>query len=205
MHVYAFGSVCRGEIDRDSDVDLLVLLDGDDARFSPNRFSIYSYGRVRALWSEGSPFGWHLHLEARLLFAGDGVDFLERLGRPADYVRSPADCAKFLALYYGAVEALPKSRSVVFELSTMFLAIRNIATCYALGRDMPIFSRDAARRLGVDSLVVESRVYTTLESARMISSRGLGVPPSKTELDAVKAAIPAMTEWMERIHSKVVS
>lgn len=35
MHIYAFGSICRGEIDKNSDIDLLAIVDGFDARLWP--------------------------------------------------------------------------------------------------------------------------------------------------------------------------
>jgi hypothetical protein len=53
MHIYAFGSVCRGDISPGSDVDLLAVVEGHDARFSPDDYSIYSYERVREIWEEG--------------------------------------------------------------------------------------------------------------------------------------------------------
>ena len=77
MHVYAFGSLCRGEIRPDSDIDLLAIVDGYDSRFDQNVFSIYSYTRLAELWNEGNPFGWHLFLESRLIFSADGSDFLQ--------------------------------------------------------------------------------------------------------------------------------
>ena len=46
VHIYAFGSVCRGDLSIGSDVDLLALVSGLDARFDPDMFSIYSYKRI---------------------------------------------------------------------------------------------------------------------------------------------------------------
>ena len=62
MYIYAFGSLCRGQVDLESDVDLLAIVDGHDDRFDPSKFSIYSYNRVREIWQEGNPFAWHLSL-----------------------------------------------------------------------------------------------------------------------------------------------
>jgi len=77
MHIYAFGSVCRGEVSRDSDIDLLCIDEGTQAdRFDPELYSVYSYERIRELWSEGNPFAWHLWLESRLLFSSDAEDHL---------------------------------------------------------------------------------------------------------------------------------
>lgn len=35
MHIYAFGSICRGEVDASSDIDMLAIVNGHDARFRP--------------------------------------------------------------------------------------------------------------------------------------------------------------------------
>ena len=56
MHIYAFGSVCRGDVLPSSDIDLLAITEGHDSRFDPNNYSIYSYNRIKELWQEGNPF-----------------------------------------------------------------------------------------------------------------------------------------------------
>ena len=86
-HIYAFGSVCRGEISQDSDVDMLAIVDEYDDRFNTEVFSVYSPERIQTLWSEGNPFAWHLSLEARLLFSTEATDFLSSLGNPNRYQR----------------------------------------------------------------------------------------------------------------------
>ena len=42
MYIYAFGSICRGEIDFYSDVDLIAISDDlvQLKKFDPNKFSI---------------------------------------------------------------------------------------------------------------------------------------------------------------------
>ena len=69
MHIYAFGSLCRGEIDIDSDVDLLAIVGGPDRRFNSDTYSVYSYKRIAELWAEGNPFAWHLTYESRMVYA----------------------------------------------------------------------------------------------------------------------------------------
>src|SRR5262249_8872008 len=99
MHIYAFGSVCRGDVSLGSDVDLLAIVTGYDDRFDPDIYSIYSYQRIREIWKEGNPFGWHLTLEGKLLFASDGSDFLQGLGAPERYQHCLRDCVKFHTLF----------------------------------------------------------------------------------------------------------
>src|SRR5262245_60779312 len=98
-HIYAFGSVCRGDVSPGLDVDLLAVVQRYDPRFSPDTYSIYSYERIGELWAEGNPFAWHLSLESKLLYSPDRSDFLRSLGRPRSYRRCYQDCSKFFVLF----------------------------------------------------------------------------------------------------------
>src|SRR6266446_7445390 len=189
MHIYAFGSICRGQIRPGSDIDLLALVDGYEARFDPDIFSIYSYRRVAELWSEGNPFAWHLFLETKLIFTSDGSDFLNSLNSPARYTACVRDCEKFFGVFCEAYDSITSgSASRVFELSTLFLSIRNIATCFSLGvTDNPDFSRDSARHLGENSVPLASQLYTILERARILSTRGKG--PQITDKEVAEAVV----------------
>lgn len=205
MHIYAFGSLCRGDVQPDSDIDLLAIVDGRDARLSQDKFSIYSYQRLRELWVEGNAFAWHLSLESRLLFAKDNVDFLRMLGRPATYSRGAIDCARFRAVYESAFSAIEAgSPSLVFELSTAFVAVRNIATCFSLSVcSVPTFGRDSARRLGLDSLQMSEDVYDLLMRCRVLSTRGVGSSPGDIDRSKLLAELRACRTWMDGLIEKV--
>ena len=201
MHVYAFGSVCRGEIDRGSDLDLLAVVRAFDSRFDPAVYSIYSYERLSELWEEGNAFAWHLALESRLLFAEDDVDFLGALGMPKPYLQCVDDCQKFRALFHDALAGLGVSpATAVFELSTIFLAVRNLATCFSLGRsNHPVFGRHAALQLGSRSLRLDQRAYDTLVSARMLSTRATGSRPSPEDIANVRGQLEHVNRWMNEL------
>jgi hypothetical protein len=204
MHIYAFGSVCRGEVERGSDVDLLAAVEGPDGRFDPSVYSVYTYSRLRRLWAEGNPFAWHLSIESRLLFADDGVDFLRGLGAPAPYTRRSADCEKFYQLFVTAASVLGNRRdTVVFELSTVFLAMRNLASCFSLqpGR-APAFSRRAFSSIGADSLELDDRSCNILEGARILSARGLGSRPSEDDIAHVMSHMSQIGDWMRALVAK---
>src|SRR5262245_23748624 len=100
-HLYAFGSLCRGELDEFSDVDLLACVETNEQaqQMDSGRFSVYTRARLVDLWREGNPFAWHLHLESKLLYASDGRDFLQQLGAPHAYTNADEDCAKFMRLF----------------------------------------------------------------------------------------------------------
>lgn len=201
MHIYAFGSVCRGDVSLNSDIDLLAITDGHDSRFDPNHYSIYSYKRINELWQEGNPFAWHLALESKLLFSSDQNDYLKSLGDPACYGNCVGDCEKFYALFCDArtsIAANPDSR--VFDLSTIFLSVRNIASCFSLGvTEHPSFSRDSATRLEAFSIKISTGAYQVLESARMLCTRGHGSNISTAEVNIAISELDEIDRWMDNL------
>jgi predicted nucleotidyltransferase len=205
MHIYAFGSLCRGEVGFGSDVDMLAAVEGHDPRFDPDVFSIYSYKRIHEIWKEGNPFAWHLASEARLIFASDKKNFLRELGLPAEYRKCVEDCRKFASLYAQAIEALKQDdSSKVFELSNIFLAVRNFATCFSLGTsNTPNFSRHSAKNLGERSLNVSEQCYGLLERSRILSTRAVGPVVASGEVDACFDEICEISSWMDKLLDEI--
>ena len=206
MHLYAFGSVVRGEISQDSDIDLLAIVEGYDPRFDPDVFSIYSYARLEELWAEGNPFAWHLALESKLLYAADSSDFLKMLGTPRKYSAGLQDCGKFYDLFKTAsAELLSASSSPVFNLSTVFLSLRNFASCFLLEfGSHPDFSRHAALRLGAEDIPICHKAYTILERARILSTRGRGPNLTAPEITAAVAELEKIDGWMQTLLRKAI-
>ena len=198
MHIYAFGSICRGDVSFGSDVDLLAVVQGHDPRFSVDDYSVYSYERVKEIWSEGNPFAWHLSLESKLLFSSDQIDFLRSLGKPEPYNRCRADCEKFFALFLEAQDSFKsQGDSLVFDLSMVFLAVRNFATCFSLGKlPKPDFSRNSALHLGRHSLLTPRDAYGVIERSRLLSTRAVGSPITNQDAKVAFGAFPGIQEWM---------
>jgi hypothetical protein len=201
MHIYAFGSVCRGEVSLGSDVDLLAIVEGFNPHLNVETYSIYSYSRIQEIWHEGNPFAWHLYNESKLLYASDGIDTLRSLGRPNRYEKCVADCAKFQTLFCEARHsAATSSTSLVFDLSTVFLSIRNIATCFSLGvLPHPDFSRHSALRLGVHSLAIPTQSYGVLERSRLLCTRGYGSAITPQEAEIACGQFPVAENWMSQL------
>lgn len=201
MHIYAFGSVCRGDVSPGSDIDLLAVVQGYEPRFSPDDYSIYSYERIREIWEEGNPFAWHLAIESKLLYSSDESDFLKSLGKPATYRKCLQDCEKFLALFREArasFESQPESK--VFDLSMVFLAIRNFATCFSLGTlDKPDFSRSSALRLCERSLLIPQDAYKVLERSRILCTRAIGESITDREARMAFGQFFQIEEWMKTL------
>lgn len=201
MHIYAFGSVTRGEVTPDSDVDLLALVDKDEGNFVHDAYSVYTYDRILELWREGNPFSWHLHCESKLVFSSDNANFLENIGCPNEYSSYDSDFNKFYRLMHESIKELNNStNSVVFELSNLFLAIRNISICYTLEHyAKPIFSRHAALMLNDQSIALPKEVYQILERARILCTRGRGDNLSEHEVSLVRPHFPYMLSWANRL------
>lgn len=198
MHIYAFGSICRGEVDSFSDVDMLAIVNGRDDRFSPKDYSIYSYLRIEELWEQGNPFAWHLFLESKLIYSSDGPDYLRSLGEPSTYKSGQADCEKFREIFLSAKKSIDESDlTEVFDLSSIFLAIRNFATCYSLHDNVkPDFSRNSARNLGIHSIPIDNSTYELLEKARVLSTRGVGELLSSYDVCKAKMVLNEIESWM---------
>jgi hypothetical protein len=201
MHIYAYGSICRGEITPESDIDLLVVDPFPGLNFDPQSYSFYSRDRVAALWQEGNPFAWHLHLEARELYSSDGQNYIESLGVPHAYRNVGRDCKGLLELFEQARNSLAEdSGTRVFDLSSIFLSMRNIATCYLLGvRGTPDFSRSSALHLGRESVPIPRSSYQILERARILCTRGYGPAITAAEVDTVIAQLGPLEEWIRFI------
>ncbi|RJG22522.1 nucleotidyltransferase domain-containing protein [Massilia cavernae] len=198
-HIYAFGSICRGEITRGSDIDVLACIDSPDDRFDSEIFSVYTYDRLREMWTSGNPFAWHLATESTLLFSSDGTDFLKSLGVPKPYLDSRGDCEKFQILFSESLASLRQtSSSRVFNLSSIFLSIRNFATCYSLGAGIPMFSRRSAFAIDPPAPIDELS-YSILERARILATRGIGADITGSEVDHVLPRLFPIDQWMREL------
>ncbi|WP_422138327.1 nucleotidyltransferase domain-containing protein [Endozoicomonas sp. ALC020] len=201
-HIYAFGSICRGEFDSASDVDLLACLSKPKAEIDPKKFSIYTHERIEELWADGNPFAWHLHLESKLLYSSDGEDFILNLGEPSEYVNAPVDCLKFKKLFLESYDSLVSSSdSAVFHLSCMFLATRNFATCYSLSKNSPVFSRNSPLLIS-EPLSIEESTFELFSRARILSTRGYGEILSNDEINLAKSSSQVIINWMDRLFSE---
>lgn len=202
MYIYTFGSVCRGEIDQFSDVDMLVILNEIDSlsNFDPEKFSIYNEKKIKNYWSLGNPFAWHLFLESSLVYSHDKNDFIKSLGSPKPYKSGIQDMIKFKNIFNEClIELKNDNRTYLFELSTIFLCIRNFATCYSLHRKSPNFSRHSALQLGSNSIKIDSHTYNSLEKARLLATRGHGEFYPISDLQKMILKLDKINLWMNQL------
>ncbi|TPH26342.1 nucleotidyltransferase domain-containing protein [Haemophilus haemolyticus] len=201
MHAYVFGSLCRGELDNKSDIDILII---SDEKFGSeySKYSVYSYEKIRGLWLDGNPFAWHLYLESKLVFSSEGNDFLRELGEPSKYSNMRNDFYKFKDIYTNSLKSLELNFNSVFNLSCIFLAIRNISTCYSLYLGEAVFSRRSMIKI-TPAIDIPIEVIETLEKCRILSTRGIGDDLNKPELENVISHIDSIDKWFDKIEGNI--
>ena len=86
----------------------------------------------------------------------------------------------------------------MFDLSSSFLSIRNISTCFALGvLGEPLFSRQAALQLPAEfQLPISNDSYRILERARILCTRSMGVDITDSEARFVLSQCETINRWM---------
>lgn len=198
MNIYVYGSVSRGDFVPGSDVDLLAVLDDPSKILDSAIYSVYATSQLEYMWAEGNPFAWHLAIESKLIYAENNSDVIGRLDQPAPYANWERDSKKFYELFVEATAVLAARRdTTVFELSTVFLAIRNFAICYSLhAGDSPVFSRRAYEKLGPASLSLDPYASAVLEGARILSTRGFGTRPTESDVLHVLPQLSTVERWM---------
>ena len=136
-----------------------------------------------------------------MLFTSDDSDFISDLGSPNPYLNVENDCRKFYELYVDAATSVRAgTSSPVFELSTAFLAVRNFATCFALGfMNVCEFSRLSCKRLGSNSLNIGEEELDVLVRARLLSTRGYGAMLPPTDISKVVAQFSFIELWMKEL------
>ncbi len=87
----------------------------------------------------------------------------------------------------------------MYELSTIFLSIRNFRTCFMLGITGEKISRRSAIDIGLKSLPINPVSFDVLERARILSVRGIGEMLTKDEINQTLSDIEVVSEWMQRL------
>lgn len=204
MHFYIFGSACRGELDKNSDIDMLAIHNKEEEEeinhLDGNKISIYSEKKIKKIWAAGNPFAWHLYYESKLVYSSNNIDFLKSLDQPSTYKEGLSDCIKFYEILKKSANSAKKDKySIVFDFSTIFLCIRNIATCYSLHFNEPNFSRDSAIQLGQNSLNINPKIYNILKQCRLANTRGLNILLNDFEVKTVVDKLEEIQTWANKL------
>ena len=202
-YIYAFGSICRGEVDKYSDLDIIVVGNDINIENIPTGISLYKEDTIIELWDEGNPFAWHLFCESRMLYSFSNVDFIKTLGRPNTYSTFRLDSVRLYELFKDAKASLEISRdAIVFDYSIIFLVIRNIASLFDLHFNNNYnFSRDSVLNLKNNSLNLDISSYNTLRKCRILSTRGIGEISEEEILNLTLDKITNIEEWITKLIS----
>ncbi len=203
MEIYAFGSIVRGQIDKYSDIDLLIIKDfhEDITYVDKEQYSIYTFNRIMEIWKEGNPFAWHLYKESKCIYTKENISFISSLGTPNTYKNAQNDLQKFYDLFLESRKSIDENKySTDFDLSMIFLAIRNFASCFALGRlNIFEFSRDSSLKLGEYSLSINKKIYHKLRDSRILSTRGIGEKITEDELENIFKELDKIENWFNKL------
>ncbi|SEM37763.1 nucleotidyltransferase domain-containing protein [Halomonas caseinilytica] len=195
MWLYIFGSVVRGELDRQSDVDMLAVLEDKSAQGSlPNTFLVYSKMELTECFERGDLFSHHLAAESRLVYSFDGSDVIRELGMPAPYQTSADDFECFCDILEEALRQLRSgSNCSVFEHGLLYMALRDVAMILSYReRERPIFSKYAPYRVD-PKLKLDLAKYESIKSCRAASTRG----PVAGELKALsRDDLNTIDDWV---------
>lgn len=200
MFIYAFGSICRGEVDFYSDIDLIAISHDQTSLLDldPNKFSIYSEKRLKEYWMIGNPFAWHLYHESKLIYSFNERDLIREWGKPSIYTNGLDDLKKFYNIFLDSKKQIELTRdSFLFDISTIFLSIRNFATCYSLANGHINFHRNSALNLGNRSVPISTENYKMLESSRLFATRGVGSFPNDDNSSKLVECFEDIDDWMK--------
>lgn len=142
--------------------------------------------------------------DAKLLFSSDNINFLHSLGKPERYQNGLQDCEKFYRLFIDAKTILSQRVYSTFEMANVFLAMRNIASCYDLYVHQNYnFSRKSALYLPDKKGFISQTSFDILERARLLSTRGLGKNITHEEFDLVREKLPNIQQWLDTLLEEV--
>lgn len=203
---YVFGSVCRGEPDPGSDVDVLVISNEPSAaRELPAAWSLYSPRRLRQLFARGTLFAWHLYLESVPVWPRGAPGFLKRIGPPAAYVGARREIADLQKILRSAVAELERGTlSPVYELGLIALACRDTAMAASptLAGHFD-FSRHAPLALLSARFPLTRRQFDYLLSCRRATTRGGEFSRNARIEQQVKARSTALCQWSAQVFDRI--
>ena len=172
--LYIFGSAARGEVAKNSDVDVLVITDQVEKKSTfPDSWSVYSKKSIKKLFSQGKLFAWHLYLDAKCIHCSEPTTFLEQLGEPTQYEGLIDDFCSLSELLDDTLNEIKITNSEVFEIGLIYTALRDIAmVASTVLSDRPCFSRYSPFKIPL-KIPLSQDLYESMIEARLTSTRGL--------------------------------
>lgn len=203
MHEFhIFGSVCRGEPDVGSDVDVLVVSDDRPARKElPPSWSYYSRRRIRALFARGTLFAWHLYLESVKVWPRRGCGYLQKIGPPKPYTGAVREIGDLQRVLLRAIAELERgTHSSVYEFGLVSLACRDAAmAAFPVIYGRFDFSRHAPLHLAGNRFPLSTAQFDYLLACRRATTRGGGLRRQPRIERQVISNLPRLKAWCKNI------
>jgi len=191
LAIFVYGSVARGDADRRSDVDVLLITTdvdlagalqlrhwcGSALAVETGAVGLYTMANAAVMADHGSPLLWHLKLEGRALFDRGGA--VERLFRRLMTFR---DYAAELLEYEGLLDdvrgAWDNDRGPSeLDLHVLHLVIRNTCILLSFLDGAPTFGRTSAAydiKRRHRCLPLDETAYEELTEYHLLYVRGQG-------------------------------
>lgn len=209
MWIYIFGSTVRGEIDPQSDVDVLAIVKNKcDRTKLPKHFLVYNNVELERIFKRGDLFSHHLAMESKLVYSHDGSNPVKELGTPEPYSFGVQNLEDF---YQIAQESLLKLRNgsscIVFDCGLLYMSIRDIAMILSYyEREIPNFSKYVPYTV-TPRFSLARGAYELLKKCRAASTRGsqyiVAKGLSESNLDAIDNwLLSARSVLYERIQAE---
>jgi hypothetical protein len=201
--LYIFGSAVRGEVEKNSDIDVLVVVDNAQrASMYPVTWSVYTKESIKRYFSEGRLFAWHLYLDAKCIHHGDSKPFIEGLGEPSKFRNLSEDFCSLRDLINCSLNEIKTTKSEIFEIGLIYTALRDIAMLASTKlHDRPCFSRYSPYKLSIE-LPIPKDLYELMIEARLTSTRGVEFTGDTNELTKMLASAGIMS-WVEELEKRL--
>jgi hypothetical protein len=200
--LYIFGSAARGEVAKNSDIDVLVITDQVEKKSTfPDLWSVYSKKSIERYFSQGKLFAWHLYLDAKCIHCSESITFLEQLGEPSQYKDLSLDFCSLSELLDDSLNEIKNTKSEVFEIGLVYTALRDIAMVASTAlNDRPCFSRYSPYKIPL-KIPLSQDLYESMIEARLTSTRGLEFTGdiSRTAKMLVSSGIKSWVQELKKI------
>ncbi|QGP52609.1 hypothetical protein PsalN5692_04118 (plasmid) [Piscirickettsia salmonis] len=201
---YVFGSITRGEVTQNSDVDILAipLIDNSVDR-CPSQWSCYSLESIKRMYQEGRLFAWHLFLDSQCIYTPHTAPLLVGLGKPKHYSTAIEDINNLKVILKSALSLLADgTENEIYEIGLVHTCLRDIAmTASWHMNDRPIFSINAPYLIGAVP-PISLDVYIECSKARHSSTRGIDIDLNVTNI-IKNLLIANLLDWVDSIKSKI--
>ncbi len=197
MWIYAFGSFVRGEIDPESDVDILCICSNKEKINIPSSVQIYSIEDYLSIHKKGDLFAHHLYKESRIIHTTNGKNIIQSLGNPGPYLAWNGDMKLFVEVARYSVKKVNDVKQSVFSKGTLYMSLRDMAMIYShIQMGISDFSKYVPYNINVP-IDIDREVYQILKQCRTSSTRGTWDSKNLDDLNTVH--IERIDLWINKM------